>query len=86
MAVVGVPVAVAPVAVVWFTVAVVTLGALAAVLLALVRHALVVARAGRRLADEVGEVQAEVAWGRERASGASGPRRRRRSDTDPDPR
>lgn len=75
MAAVGVPVAVAPVAVVWFAVAVVTLGALAAVLLALVRHALVVARAARRLADELGEVQAAVASGWERASG---PRRRRR--------
>lgn len=65
-------VAVAPVAAVWLAVALVTLGALAAVLVALVRHALVVGRAARRLAEEVGAVQAEVASLRERAPGPRG--------------
>ncbi len=67
--------AVTPVAVVWLAVALVTLGALAAVLVALGRHAILVGRAARRLADELGTVQAEVASARERAPG---PRRRRR--------
>lgn len=68
-------VAVAPVAAVWLVVALVTVGALAVTLVGLVRHALVVGRAARRLADELGAVQAEMGSLRERAPG---PRRRRR--------
>lgn len=71
----GVPIAVTAVAAVWLAIALVTLGALAAVLVALVRHALLVGRAARRLAEELAAVQEEVASLRARAPG---PQRRRR--------
>lgn len=64
-----------PVAVVWLAVALVTLAAATAVLIALVRHAIVVGRAARRLAEEVGAVQADLDELRERA-GRTGGRRR----------
>jgi hypothetical protein len=69
------PLAVAPVAAVWLAIALVTLVALAAMLVALVRHAMVVGRAARRLAQEVGAVQAELASLRERGPEPRGRRR-----------
>lgn len=64
-----------PVAIVWLAIALVTLAAVTAVLVALVRHAMVVGRAARRLAHEVGAVQADLEELRTRAARAGGSRR-----------
>ncbi|GBC86963.1 hypothetical protein HRbin12_00963 [bacterium HR12] len=59
----------------WLAIALVTLAAVTSALVALVRHAMVVGRAARRLAQEVGAVQADLEDLRTRATRAGGSRR-----------
>jgi hypothetical protein len=54
--------------VVWLVVSLVTVVALAAVSVALVRHAIVIGRTAREAAEEVGPIAREVAAERARAS------------------